>query len=811
MKKNFITGLLVFLTAFCSAQSFIKVYGAGDRRPLAGATIACNGKIVAKTDASGEAKFRTKCRQVEVRAKGYYEDDVLVDKVMEATLAKEDPKTASIAKIVLADKSDERALAILEKVNEHYAQNLPTSLPSYSYKSYEKISLDLDRDSIDYYDAFVTRRIDSLGKLPVKNQTEKKRKDSLETQKVMKLVAKSSLFIWEKAQEYKFSAKYGEKILVLDNKVSGLNDPVYEMMTIRSNRLTPPREIRPENRSLYRFFLTDTLEIDGRKNYVIRFRQVNYKTPVNRKKYNGYLYVDMQTYGLKKIESNSRVKNEGSLTSIWIPVEGKWFLHKESLKLKAGNMAFNQTAEGDKEAKTEGKRRFGYYIYRTTDYFDYQTPIEEKSSDFKGYTMRVENADGRLLEQYRTEPLTAREQFSYEKIDSLGQKYRLDTKAKFFTGLLKGKIRLGQVDLDAGQVFKYNAFEGFRLGAAFSMNERFHRYVSPRAYLAYGFKDGRLKYGLGLEAKTTLEKTSVFSADYYNDVVSAGRFREDLWNFRMKMMNSGVELKNNRFYGFEGFRLAYENDLSNALTMKVSLYRNREKAFFDYDYKGLGREFTVFAPVVTFKYSPNSKNIMTPSGKFTYEQSFPEVYFSYERGMKFWQGDFAYNKADLLVAHQVKTKLGQTGLRAYAGWLSGESPIWRHFQMNGLGAGDGRLNFNLTSYLGFATMEAGKYYSDKFAGFYLTHRIPWYFKSLGQNASSFDLVYRGIGGNMSRPESHRFTFSTLDHFYQEVGLEWNNFLSTKFNLGFFYRVGHYHTPNFKENFAIQLKLNFLGF
>ena len=64
---------------------------------------------------------------------------------------------------------------------------------------------------------------------------------------------------------------------------------------------------------------------------------------------------------------------------------------------------------------------------------------------------------------------------------------------------------------------------------------------------------------------------------------------------------------------------------------------------------------------------------------------------------------------------------------------------------------------------------------------------------------------------MKNPEYHGFTFQKLDHLYQEIGLESNHFLGTPFNLGFVYRVGHYSTLPFKENFAIQLKFNFLGF
>lgn len=119
--------------------------------------------------------------------------------------------------------------------------------------------------------------------------------------------------------------------------------------------------------------------------------------------------------------------------------------------------------------------------------------------------------------------------------------------------------------------------------------------------------------------------------------------------------------------------------------------------------------------------------------------------------------------------------------------------------------------FNLTTYLGFATMPSGKYYQDKFGAFYISHRIPWHFKSFGQNTSSFDLVYKGIIGDFKNPEFHQIKFETLNKLYQEVGVEWNNFLSTQFNLGFFYRVGHYQTNNFTDNFAIQLKLKILGF
>ena len=804
---------LLFLNVF--SQSKIVVKKVEDQSPISGASVFCNQKSLGKTDVSGTLNFRTKCKKVEVSASGFFQDDVVVDKVMEVFLAKNDGKMQSIQTVILEDKSDPRALEILKKVNAQYSNNSPKSLDSYSFKSYEKISLDLDEDSIKNYNSVIEKRIDSLKKLPERPMKSQEKKDSVESVNVMKLMSESKLFLWERVSENLYSQKFGEKTNILDNRIAGLKEPLYELMTLRSNRNQIPKEIKEENRSLYRFFLTDSIEIDGRKNYVIRFREVNYKQPQNKRKYNGYLYIDADTFGLKKIESNSKIKSEGSITSIWKPINNKWFLTKENLKVRMGMTYFDEKEKKDEKTgekkENENRKRFGNYVFMTADYFDFKTPIEEKSKDFKGYTIDVKSTNGSLLEKYRIDSLTTREKLTYQKIDSVGTKYNLDQKGKILSGLLKGKIRFGKADVDLGRLLGYNGYEHFRVGLAVKLNENFHPYISPDAYIAYGFGDGTFKYGAGIDFRTTLEKNSFFRAEYFNDVMAAGRFTENLWNFKMKILNAGVALHNGVFFHYEGFRAAYENDITNGITLNISAKRTNEESKFDYQFKDLGHHFDIFSTNITLKFSPNSKNIMTPGGKFTYEQHFPELYLNYEQAMKSFGGDLNFSRMDALFVHNFKTDLGVTGVRMYGGLLLGDAPIWKNFTMNGLGNGKDGLNFNLTSYLGFATMDGGKYFNDKFVGAYFTHRIPWYFKSFGKNISSFDFIYRGTIGDMKNTNHHQFNFKKLEHLYNEVGLEWNNFLSTQFNLGFFYRVGYYNTPKFVDNFAIQFKLKLLNF
>ncbi|KMQ69472.1 hypothetical protein ACM39_04525 [Chryseobacterium sp. FH2] len=711
-------------------------------------------------------------------------------------------KVTNIEAVVIEDKSDPRALEILKRVNQSFKENSPKSLSSYAYKSYEKISLDIDEDSISQFNKFFNDA--SILK-------KKREKDSLNNVSAKKIFANSKLFLWERAQEFLYSQKYGEKINILDNRISGLRQPIYEMIALQqSNRDKLPNQLKQENRGLYRFFLTDTITLDGRKNFVIRFREVNFKKPDKKRKYNGVIYVDTETYGVKKIENFSKTKNDGIITSTWTYFNDKWFLAQETVKMKMSNMAMQ---EDDKEHPEQKKNRtsFGTYAFLTSRYFDFISPIEENKSDFKGYTFSVKSADGKSLNLYRTDPLTDRERNTYKTIDSLGRKYNIDSKAQILSGLLNGQIRVGSLDFAIDEVVNYNLYEGFRVGLKAKLNENFNPYFSPDYYFAYGFKDDQWKYGIGLDMKTTLEKNSYFRAEYYNDVTASGEFYRKLWSFKMRTMNYGNNINNDRYFHFRGASLSYNNDISNALTLIFATRRNLEEAMFDYSFRNRGASFDNFSTLFTLKYSPNSTNIMTPQGKSLLDQKFPEIYLNYEQSYKTLGGDFNYSRFDLLFLHNFKTMLGNTGLRLYGGIVLGEAPIWKNFTMNGLASSRKDFNFNLTSYLGFATLEGGKYYNDKFVAYYVTHKLPLYFKSFGQNVSSFDFVLRGTIGNMKHPEYHDFRFRKLDHLYQEVGLEWNNFLSSYFNLGLFYRVGYYTTPNFKQNFAIQFKLKLLDF
>jgi hypothetical protein len=816
--SKLLSTLFLFSTVLFFGQIQLKVINKSTKQPIHNAAVYCDDELLGKTDFNGILSFKTKCKKVEVLASNF--EDVLADvkKSMEISMRPLSEKMDNIDKVIINDKSDSRALRILDEVNKRAKENSPKSLDSYNFKSYSKFSIDVDKDSIDTYKNFLAVRKDSLSKVDKKElkQKEKDKKDSLTAEDFISATEESQMFLWEKATEYKYSKSFGEKTNIIDNRMSGFKNPIYEALAINiSNLDRTPRQLRPENRKLFNFYLSDTLQLDGRKTYVIKFKEITDKKKQNPRKFNGKIYVDSETYALKKFESQNKKQNEGDIVSVWKPINGKWFLDYEDIKLKMGDQSFD-TSKKDSlkpgEKVKYNKKKFGNYLYVKNRFFDFNLNEKQKASEFKGYSLEMKNSDGNLLEKYRTDSLTTRESATYTKIDSFVQKNDFEKKLNTLTQLMRGNIRYKMIDFDITKLFSYDKYQGVRLGAGLKLNEKFNKTFSPDGYFGYGFKDHTWKYGLGLDVKLSDKRTSVFRVDYVDDVFAAGRFSNNMWDMMMKVSDMNLDLHNGTFYKNQKWGASYLYDISNSLSMKVTVNKEKQQALFDYQYKNLGNSFDNTSATVSLKFAPNDKNIMTPSGKYTYEKSYPQIFMNYEKGFEALAGDLDYHRLDAMIIHQFRSKLGYTNIKLFGGISSGNAPIWKNFEI--AGQNDSNVdhwysNISTPSNLGFATMPSGTFFADKFAAFKISQSLPFRFKTFGTRYSSIDLEYQAAIGNLKNRGDHQFQFQVLDHYYQEVGLMWNRFLGRSFGFGFSYRLGYYQTSQFKDNFGIKIKLSIL--
>jgi hypothetical protein len=285
-----------------------------------------------------------------------------------------------------------------------------------------------------------------------------------------------------------------------------------------------------------------------------------------------------------------------------------------------------------------------------------------------------------------------------------------------------------------------------------------------------------------------------------------------MWDAMMRFSDINLDLHNGNFYKNQKWGASFLYDISNSLSMKVAVNKEKQEALFDYQYKNSGNHFDNTSATLSLKFSPNDKNIMTPSGKYTYEKGFPQVFMNYEQGFKTLGGDLDYQRLDLLLIHQFRSKLGYTNVKFFGGISSGTAPIWKNFEIAGQtdnNADKWSSKISTPTNLGFATMPAGTFFTDKFVAFHVSQYLPFRFKTFGERYSNIEIEYQSAIGDFKNRGDHQFNFQVLDHYYQEVGLIWNRFLGRSFGVGFSYRLGYYQTSQFKDNFGVQFRLNVL--
>ena len=210
-----LSSLLLFAVFFCFAQNQIKILNQKTQQPVTGAAVYCDDDLLGKTNIYGILNFKTKCKKVEIIANNFEDAVVDVKKNMEISLIPLSEKMSNIDKVIITNKSDDRALKILDEVNKREKENSPKSLESYDFKAYSKYSIDVDKDTIDIYKNFISARKDSLSKVEKKDLKMKPKeiKDSLMGEELIEATQQSQMFLWEKAAEHKFSKKFGEKTI----------------------------------------------------------------------------------------------------------------------------------------------------------------------------------------------------------------------------------------------------------------------------------------------------------------------------------------------------------------------------------------------------------------------------------------------------------------------------------------------------------------------------------------------------------------------------------------------------------------------
>lgn len=506
----------------------------------------------------------------------------------------------------------------------------------------------------------------------------------------------------------------------------------------------------------YNYVLSDSAFIDNKWCYNI----IYYPRRKNELTFKGDFWVADSTFAIKDINLQaSKSANLNWVKEIYI--EQEFEVLNDSVFLIKRDYFMSDFSISKKEKSK------GIYGKRTTLYNNY---IFDKKRDPKFYKEKVFSFDEDLYNQNdqfwkknRMESLNKDEKGVYTMLDSLKGNTKFKSLYNLTSILGSGYIEFDKLNLDFGSIYStvgFNAVEGLRLRTGgrtyFGQNDLWRL----EGFLAYGFKDGKFKYGVS--GKWLIDKK-------YRFIISGGN-RRDVEQIGANLTTSTDVLgrsiassavgsgSNDKLTNVNLTTLSIEAELfENVITRYSGTYRTLESASptFSLDYyldesrTTTKSDVKQFETALSVSYFP--KRQMTGYGveRRTKNSNFIRLFAQVTRGDKrMINSDFDYTK--LQFSFTKPWAIGGLG-RLYStieiGKTFGQVPLGL------LSVLPGNQSF-FSAYNTFTQLDFYEFVTDEYATLHLQHnfngrifsRIP-FIKKLNLR----EIVgFRGVIGNVSQ-------------------------------------------------------------
>ena len=741
------------------------------KQPVMAATIAYEGKPIAKANSEGKTLVDLNYKMVMVYAMGYDSAEVVLGGMEQIVYLYK--KSNKINQVTIKPWIDEFANQLIEKMIEKAKENHPDRLPSYQFYTYSKFTADAKEDT-------------SIKSKDIKDTADLKEKNAY--------LKNNKLFVWEKLTVFKHDKNYGTKKVLLNSNMSGFKMPIYELLALTMDDVNfLPRMFLSNSYKDYYFRVEDSAIADGRKVYQVAFYP--FKRAKNKRSRHGYVKIDALSYACMAYKGTTK---QGFFEMNNRLVEGKVFTQDMFMNLtnsiiKMGNFNTN--------------------IIVRLNVKDIEVPKTFSKQDFKGYDAEIsprlndQNSQVILTKMRGADTLDTREMNTFHSLDSIMKKENVETKLRLLLALRNGYLKLGKLNFDILDLIQDNRYEGFRLNLAGETNFSFHPKLSFQGKLGYGFKDQQFKYSLGISYQINYQNQSKISLIYENDLMPAGRAWSSL-STKMERFNQLINVWFfDKFYQSQNLKVSYQSDIHKYLEQKTSLQYENINLKFPYQFQGGELNNINFLNAnIDLNYHPKTKFIVTPEGKHRVDKKPTVLNVSYSYRHPLISALKPSHSLNLEANSSVKSPMGKTNWTMLGGYVLGDAPIFSLFE--GLGSSNRNMNqittFGLGSYRFFETMEPTTYFSDRYAALFIKHYLP--LVKLGSKTElKFSIIYKALIGDLTNANDHNINLESPHKLYQETGMEWDNIVpKLPIGLGFYYRFGAYNRGDFSDNFATRL-------
>jgi len=688
--------------------------------------------------------------------------------------------------------------------------------PDFSYTFYEKSIISANPDSI-------SASIDTV----FKNKRKTKFIIDSSSYKFKKIITKQHIYQTEKVS--KISIEKGKKKeTIIGLKMAGLKQPVYELLgqefmpfdlskkQLKILQFTFQNPFSTDGALKYKFEIIDTIIKPNGNEIVLQFEL---KKSIKKNKLKGVAIVDLKTNAITKItffiNSIINVKAETIFGSF--NTEKSWFPVSQNILVTKGkgkqNIDFlGETIQFDNLPNTSKKYDYSNDLY-VKIYRDYSNYNFTQLQNRQRYQIQIDKSaiktNTSFFSTISNDTLDKRSQNTYQTLDSLVTATKIEKKIYFGKKLINGQIPFGWFDFRARDIFKYNSYEGFRLGLGIATNDRFSPYYKLFGYGAYGTRDGVFKSQLGSAFRISKNSDSWISGSFTDDIIEFADLTLIADSKKFKLYDPRP-FNLSTFYNHQSYELTFESKFISKIETTFKISRSRINPLFDYEFIIPNKSYKIYnltLATLSLEWSPNSKFLQAPQEILEVEKGFPKIILQVSHAIpNVLSENIEFTKIDARVYQEKKYLSGQKTTFLLQGGISlGNAPLSHLYSVapNNLDREAILRRITFANKTSFETMYFNEFYSDRYSLFQLKH----YFNKFQISKSIKPTLILGTKvafGGFSHPENHQgIAFKTMEKGFFESGFELQNIFKG-FGLSTYYRYGPYQLSTFDQNIAIKL-------
>ncbi|WP_206598714.1 DUF5686 and carboxypeptidase-like regulatory domain-containing protein [Rufibacter ruber] len=718
------------------------VKDAATNEPLIGVTIFFPGtSLGASTDLEGNFAFRTTqtITRVQFTYVGYKTQTIDLtpgeSRVLNVKLESESQK---LKEVVIKGRSrnysnkNNPAVDLIRLVVDNRNKNRLESYNYVQYQQYDKLLLALSNSPDKLRSNFFFKKYDFV----LKNIDTTK----LQGMAILPLYLQESIseHYFKKEPEKKKTIVQGEKkvdfgeFVVIDSYVKHMYQDIdiyKNNITLLTNQfLSPIADLAP---TFYRFYITDTVIVDGQKLTELSFQPKNEADFL----FTGKLFVTMDgNYAVQKVDMEVGPKvNINWVRDLHITLNfdrlpnGRYNLSKSVLR-----------SEFAPTANSKG----GVYGERTVSYKDFRINQPQPNSFYEGEALAKAPTANQQEEDFwatnRHDSLSVTEANTYLSIDSLRSTKSFKRTLDIATMLVAGYKQAGPY-FEIGPVntfYSFNPVEGFRLRAGGRTTTTFSKRLMLETYAAYGFKDEKWKYFLG--GTYSLTDRSIFEfpvralrANYQKDTKIPGQelqfVQED--NFLLSFKRG----TNDKWLYNETYTIDYLHEFRNRFSFRVG-FKNWEQSpagSLQYlkvnntlptgDLPGTGgadqvKSLTTSEFQLELRWAPHEEYVQGKLYRYPIVNRYPVFTLRAASGVKgVFNGDYDYQSLTLNVTKRFfLSQLGYSDVIAEGGYIVGQVP----FPLLAIHRANQTYSYQIQSY---NLMNFLEFVSDQYASLNIDH------------------------------------------------------------------------------------------